>query len=182
MPNVSEDIRKLIIDHHLSNMSTRAIARAVNRPQSTVADIVKRFTRTGLFTHGQRGRCGRPRLLSQRTERLIVRASVINPKATAREIQSDVQGSSLSVSSGTVKRTLRRNNRVSYRPVKAPSLNANQKRVRLQWCRSHESWTEENWKKVILFDIFIKKSTYYAILFFPFRFFSLMRLILMLVT
>ena len=131
-------------------MSTCAIAKAVNRPQSTVTDIVKRFTRTGLVTHEQRERCGCPRLLSQRTERLIVRA-------TAREIHSSVQRLSLSKSSGTVKRTLTRNNRVSYRPVKASSLNANQKRVRLQWCRSHESWTEENWKKVILFDIFIKK-------------------------
>ena len=122
------------------------------------------------------------RLLSPRSERMLVRACIINPGLTAREIQAQVQGPSTSVSIDTVKRTLRRHGIVAYRPIKAPSLNAAQKKTRLLWCRAHQGWTVTDWQKVSnFFDIFLLKFKNYNLKTFFRRSSSRMRRMLMLV-
>jgi len=180
MSDIPEDLRTLIIDHHKNNLSIRAIANIVNHPKSTVADIVKHYKETGKVTSGKKGRCGRNKKLSPRTERALARESKNNPLLSARQIKSEVLGSLSSISTRTVSRSLRRQNRIPYRPVKAPSLTPAQKKVRLQWCRQYQSWTVENWQKVTVFFSFLYKNCLifkYSFRFFTFlRFFSQMRL------
>ena len=130
------------------NRTIRSTAEAVNMPTSTVGGIVKRFRNNGQTSANRVGRCGRKRKLSPCTVRKLGRASQANPQASARDIQETVGGSALNVHVNTVKRSLRSSGRLTYRPVKAPSLSAKQCRVRLQWCRQYKDWTQEQWLRV----------------------------------
>lgn len=130
------------------NRTTREIAATVNLPLSTVGDIIKRFRETGQTSPKRVGRCGRKKKLSPRTIRQIGRASQAKPQASAREIQDIVGGSAQQVHTNTVKRALRSYGRLTYRPVKAPSLSAKQRQVRLNWCRQYQNWTQQQWELV----------------------------------
>jgi transposase len=146
--DTSFELRQLIITHHQGGVSCRRIAELLAKPKSTVIDIVQRFKRTGSIQPSRTGRCGRPRKLTDRDERALLRKSVSDPKLTAREIRSNVGSAVLGVSISTVKRCLRRRGRLSFRPVKSPSLNAAQRKVRLQWCKQFRDWDEEKWQQV----------------------------------
>ena len=66
--DVPESVRRLIIIHYNEQCSYRQIARMLNQPKSTVADIVMRNQNTHEISSGRTGRCGRPRLLTQRDD------------------------------------------------------------------------------------------------------------------
>jgi transposase len=146
--DVPQDIRQLIIHHHENGYSCGQIANMLNQSRQTVIRLVKRYKDLGHVQSTRVGRCGRHRLLSNRDERHLARASTINPKLTAREIRASVGGNSIKASLSTVKRALRRQGKCAYRPRKSPSLSVQQQRVRLKWCRKYVSWSEEQWHKV----------------------------------
>lgn len=146
--DVPTEIRNLIITYHQDGMSRRRIAELVHRPKSTVIDIVRHYNETGSIETLRSGRCGRPRLLSQRDERALARESVANPHLTAREIRSRVGGAAQNASISTVKRALRHQGRYSYRPRKSPSLNKAQRMTRLRWCKKYRVWDATKWRHV----------------------------------
>ena len=145
---VPQNICKLIVDFHNEGHTVRALGLRFDLPKSTVQNIVQRYHKHGSTLLRYHGRCGRPRKLSTRDERVLARASVSNPMSTARQLRVSVGGNVASVSLPTVKRALKRQGRLAYRPSKSPSLNAHQRFVRLQWCKQYGHWTEEEWKKV----------------------------------
>jgi transposase len=126
--------------------SQREIARQLGIAYSTVNDVVRHYRVTGKL---ESSRCGRPptnRLLSLHDERCLVRSSIINPLATARQLRDEVGAAHASVR--TVQRSLKRGGRISYRPTASPQLNKKQRNVRLAWCRQHSQWTRLDWAKV----------------------------------
>lgn len=146
--DIPVEIRRLIITHHQDGKSIRAIAEIVHLNKSTVYDIVQLFKDTGDVLPRRAGRCGRHRILTGHDERALARASVTNPHLTAREIRAQVGGRTSTASISTVKLSLRRQGRHSYRPHKSPSLNAAQRRTRLKWCKKYQEWDEDKWKLV----------------------------------
>ena len=146
--DVPHDVRQLIISHYEAGFSYRIIASMVNRPKSTVADIIQHVKNTQQVSSSRKGICGRPRMLSTRDERALGRAFISNPQATARELQGMVQGSTTEVSIDTIRRSLRRQGRICYRPKKAPCLSAANKRIRLRWCHHYVGWTTQQWENV----------------------------------
>lgn len=145
-------IRELIIHHHQQGVSARRISSIVNVPWSTVKDLIKRYKETGAISTTRKGNCGRKRKLGPRTERLLARYSVRNPRATARELQAEIGGQAVSVHVNTVKRSLRRSGRNAYAPRVSPSLNKAQRCTRLCWGRQHRGWTEQQWRQVVFSD------------------------------
>jgi transposase len=146
--DVPVNIRHLIVRHCLLGKSSREIAEILNICKSTVNNVLKRFKKTGNVMPTRAGKCGRHRLLSEGDERLLRRASVVDPTLTANELRTCVGGSVSRVSISTVRRTLVRRGRFSYRPRKCPTLTPAQMRVRLIWCRKNCHRTEQQWKKV----------------------------------
>lgn len=146
--DVQQAIRNLIVAHHRSGHSIRNIAKMVKIPKSTVGNIIRRFQITGSSQSTRIGRCGRPRKISERVERALLRASVKNPAATARQLRGHIGGLATCLSIRTVQRGLIRRGRSPMRPKKSPNLDKNKCRVRLQWCREHSDWTIEQWEKV----------------------------------
>jgi predicted ArsR family transcriptional regulator len=145
---VPQNIRDLIIKHHNNGRSVRSIAQQLDIPKSTVNNILQHYMKTGSIQTNYIGRCGRPRRLSDREERTLSRASVINPVATARQLRATVGGRVASVSLSTIKRALTHQGRLAYRPRKSPSLNRAQQITRLRWCQQHSSWDIDKWMQV----------------------------------
>lgn len=156
--DVSQRVRELIITHHLNGLSCRSIASMVNVPKSTVIRLVKRYKDSGLVQTTRLGNCGRPRIASQREERTLARESLLNPVMTARELRTSVGGNIAQASISTVKRILRRQGRLAYRPRLCPSLNSAQRQRRLKWCRDHRHVTAEQWKRVSEISFFCRNS------------------------
>ncbi|KAI0998738.1 hypothetical protein K3495_g9458 [Podosphaera aphanis] len=93
---------------------------------------------------------GRPRKLTCRDKRALARlvanggtktvvkaTKIINPEREDK------------VSPGTVGLTLRKQGLRAIKRVKKPMLSKAHKRARLHWALKHESWTIEDWKRVI---------------------------------
>jgi len=101
-------------------------AKQLGIAYSTVNDVVRHYRVTGKL---EPSRCGRPptnRILSLHDERCLVRASIINPLATARQLRDEVGVGAAQASIRTVQRSLKRGGRISYRPTASPQLNKNQ--------------------------------------------------------
>lgn len=146
------NIRNLVIRHANNNIGVREIGRMLNISHCTVARIIRRHRTTGTITTLRRGHCGRRRRLSIHTERLLHRASLINPRLTARELQVQVGGHAMEVDRRTVCRTLSRSGLSVYRPVASPCLTPHRCQVRFQWARQHANWTRQQWDAVVFSD------------------------------
>ena len=138
-------VRKLVIEKSLQGLTQSEIAQQLNLCQSTVSRLIARYKSSGTLTPLRKGKCGRKRLLSARTDRLLARASKKNPRATAADIQKTVGGDANMVSLCTIKRS----DRLAYRPNQSPHWKPSQMRVRLQWCLEHRYMSIEDWKNVI---------------------------------
>jgi transposase len=143
--DVPQEIRNIMVHHHEAGYSCRQIALMVNRPKSTVNNILKRYSQMGTSQATRFGKCGRKKILS---ERGLATFSTINPQATARQLRALVGGNVATASLTTVKDALRRQGKHARRPLKSPSLNASQRTTRLRWCQQYSAWDEEKWKKV----------------------------------
>jgi transposase len=144
-------VRRLIVLKYEEGYTQKCISQELHVPTSTVFDIIKRYRLTG-DTATHRKRCRGHRVLSARDDRLLKRASDVNPQATARQLQAIVGGKAAQVSICTIKRSLHLSGRNAYRPMKAPSLSQSQMAVRLRWAMAHQFWTVEQWKSVIFSD------------------------------
>lgn len=80
-------IRDLIIKLFHKGKTFRDIAREINVAKSTVADIVKKYQRTG-STKVLRYGVGRPRKVSPRMQRSLVRICKAGRRGTVRDIST----------------------------------------------------------------------------------------------
>lgn len=78
-------IRELIVKKHNEGKSMSQIAFELDIPKSTVGDIIKKHKNTGsLNTAGKS--TGRPRLVTERKRRLLVKICKEHRRSTLREI------------------------------------------------------------------------------------------------
>jgi transposase len=92
-----------------SQMTYRAIANQTGVGLATVADIIKLWKDTGDVISRRFGRPSTNRVLTERSVRQLVRQSIIDPRATARQIRDRVGGEVSQVSVRTVQRYLQLN-------------------------------------------------------------------------
>ena len=96
---------------------------------------------------------GRPRLLDNHSERLIVRQINSGDMDTATEVAKNLQETHrTSVHPNTIRRVLKRNGLHGRAKVKKPLLSAKHVRDRLSFARKYADWTVEDWKQVIWSD------------------------------
>lgn len=118
------------------------IAEGLSRPRTSVYNIIKSG---GL--RGQR-RSGRPRKLSEHSERRLYRAAS-NKVTSAKALKNMLH---LDVSSRTVLRSLNRNpNFVWKKKLKRVKMIQRHADVRMAWCGERNLWVDE-WKRIIWSD------------------------------
>ncbi len=103
---MSQDLRKKIISLHKKGEGYKKISKALLISQNTVAKVVQTFKKDGTATISQR-RPGRPRNLTPRQERLLMRRVEENRHASSLQLSKEVESQTgVTISRDTIRRTL----------------------------------------------------------------------------
>ncbi len=135
--------------------SYRTIATTVGCGVSTVFDTLKRIDETG--TTNSKPRSGRPPLIepSQRNQlkRLVTNDKGKNRRLCTAEVQQLwKKKTGQDVSTRTIGRTLRAVGLNNCLARRKPLISPANMEARLAWCLDHQSWTTDDWSKVMWSD------------------------------
>ncbi len=149
---MSQDLRKKIISLHKKGEGYKKISKALLISQNTVAKVVQTFKKDGTATISQR-RPGRPRKLTPRQERLLMRRVEENRHASSLQLSKEVESQTgMTISLDTIRRTLQRNGMHGCRPRKKPLLKPRHKKARLDFARAHADKDEDYWDSILWSD------------------------------
>ncbi len=149
---MSQDLRKKIISLHKKGEGYKKISKALLISQNTVAKVVQTFKKDGTATISQR-RPGRPRKLTPRQERLLMRRVEENRHASLLQLSKEVESQTgVTISRDTIRRTLQRNGMHGCRPRKKPLLKPRHKKARLEFARAHADKDEDYWDSILWSD------------------------------
>ncbi|GFT51778.1 transposable element Tcb1 transposase [Trichonephila clavipes] len=128
------------------------VAREFDIAHSVVSRLWKSFKTTGMCNrrHGE----GRVRSTTPAEDRYIVLyQQKRNRRTTAQQVENQfLAASGKQISRKTVARRLRGGGLFARRPVVCVSLTRQHLTSRLQWCREHHIWTEQDWECVLFSD------------------------------
>ncbi len=149
---MSQDLRKKIISLHKKGEGYKKISKALLISQNTVAKVVQTFKKDGTASISQR-RPGRPRKLTPRQERLLMRRVEENRHASSLQLSKEVESQTgMTISCDTIRRTLQRNGMHGCRPRKKPLLKPRHKKARLEFARAHADKDEDYWYSILWSD------------------------------
>ncbi|GFV92702.1 transposable element Tcb2 transposase [Trichonephila clavipes] len=104
----------------------------------------------GLVTKKKTARGGRVRSTTPAEDRYIVPSAKRNRRTTAQQGANQfLAASGKQISRRTVARRLRGGGLYARRPVACVPLTRQHRTARLQWCREHHNWTEQDWACVL---------------------------------
>lgn len=147
--------RVRVIEMAARNERWSDIAKDVKIAESTARKIYKEWKTSCKLAPNHRP--GRPKKLSERSIRLVVRLFDQNPQATLADITSMAN---LGVSVHTIARRLREEFRFVRYARKKPYLTPERKKKRLQWARTELVTSIRQWQTRIFTDeIHIELST-----------------------
>lgn len=150
-PNLSEDLRTLIIHRSKEGMSNRAIGKLFDVNESTVRRTIAKFEAEGSVADKQRS--GRPPKLSLREQRSIVNESQKNRRSTSRELTNDASGKfGKRLHPSTVRRILMRAGLYGRVAKKKPFISPKNRRVRVNFAKAHRHWTYADWSRILWSD------------------------------
>ncbi|GFX83600.1 transposable element Tcb1 transposase [Trichonephila clavipes] len=96
---------------------------------------------------------GRVRSTTPEEDRYIVLSAKRNRRTTAQQVANQfLAASGKQISRKTVARRLRGEGLYARRPVVCVPLTRQHRTARLQWCREHHNWTEQDWTCVLFSD------------------------------
>ncbi|GFT82532.1 transposable element Tcb2 transposase [Trichonephila clavipes] len=96
---------------------------------------------------------GRVRSTTPAEDRYIVLSAKRNRRTTAQQVANQLLAASgKQISRKTVVRRLRGGGLYARRPVVCAPLTRQHRTARLQWCREHHNWTEQDWAYVLFSD------------------------------
>ncbi|GFU57347.1 transposable element Tc1 transposase [Trichonephila clavipes] len=127
------------------------VAREFDIAHSVVSRLWKSFKTTGKCSRRHGG--GRVRSTTPAEDRYIVLSAKRNRRTTAQQVANQfLAASGKQISRKTVARRLRGGGLYARRPVVCVPLTRQHRTARLQWCREHHNWTEQDWACVLFSD------------------------------
>ena len=116
--------------------------------QSCVSKTIKIYKQTGSTMPLKRS--GRPKILSPRTESILIRDVKRNCHKTSASISNELKKNmNISISPPTIRKILINNDLRAYKSVKKPLIGKNITKKRLIFCQKYK---EINWNNVIFSD------------------------------
>lgn len=148
---VSVEIRKMVIKYRKEKKSYGEIAKMVNLSRATVQTIIKNYNETGSFS--SKKRTGRPKKLSARDVRFILKEVSQNPRLSAPKLADHVAiVSQKAVHARTIQRVLCDNRLFSRTPRKKPLISEKNRRLRLEFAQAHVDKGMDFWCRVLFTD------------------------------
>ncbi|GFU53028.1 transposable element Tcb1 transposase [Trichonephila clavipes] len=127
------------------------VAREFDIAHSVVSRLWKSFKTTGMCSRRHGG--GRVRSTTPAEDRYIVLSAKRNRCTTAQQVANQfLAASGKQISRKTVARRLRGGGLYARRPVVCVPLTRQYCTARLQWCREHHNYTEQDWACVLFSD------------------------------
>ncbi|GFT27682.1 transposable element Tcb1 transposase [Trichonephila clavipes] len=127
------------------------VAREFDIAHSVVSRLWKSFKTTGMCSRRHGG--GRVRSTTSAEGRYIVLSAKRNRRTTAQQVANQfLDASGKQISRKTVARRLRGGGLYARRPVVCVPLTRQHRTARLQLCREHHNWTEQDWACVLFSD------------------------------
>lgn len=146
----STELRKLIIKLHNETKTLGEISKLVGGAKLTVQSIIDRFGEKNTVQNMPRS--GRPRLLTTRTGRHMVRLIQKTPKLSAPKVVEELRNDGVQVSESTVRRVFNvagYHGRVARKKFFVSETN---RKKRLTFAKQYVDKGPEFWKKVIFSD------------------------------
>ncbi|GFY13057.1 transposable element Tcb2 transposase [Trichonephila clavipes] len=110
-------------------------------------------TSTNAPQYPKTARGGRVRSTTPAEDRYIVLSAKRNRRTTAQQVANQfLAASGKQISRKTVARRLKGGGLYARRPVVCVPLTRQHRTARLQWCREHHNWTEQDWACVLFSD------------------------------
>lgn len=148
---LTDDQRSEIIGAYKCGVNGMTISQILGHSTSTVYDTINRYNKTG-SPHPQ-NRPGRPKLLSERDERSLVRIANNNRDSTLMVITEELKTTlGASISTKTTGKYLNNLGWASCFKCRKPFLTDSHAKIRLEWCRKHIKWLDPKWRSVIFTD------------------------------
>ncbi|GFX62539.1 transposable element Tcb1 transposase [Trichonephila clavipes] len=120
------------------------VAREFYIAHSVVSRLWKSFKTTGMCSRWHEG--GHVRSTTPAENRYIVLSAKTNRRTTTKQVANqDLAASGKHISRKTVARRLRGGGLYARRPVVCVPLTRQHRTARLQWCREHHNWIEQDW-------------------------------------
>ena len=108
----------------------------------------KNKTSNEIYDKGNLG--GRPRKLSERDERIILRFIESGECETAVEVSKHLSKfHKKNISASTIRRLLRKAGMRSEKKVKKPYLSSKHRKERYEFSKKYRNWTIDDWKQVV---------------------------------
>ncbi|GFU30119.1 transposable element Tcb1 transposase [Trichonephila clavipes] len=127
------------------------VAREFDIAHSVVSRLWKSFKTTGMYSRRHGG--GRVRSTTPAEDRYIVLSAKRNRRTTVQLVANQFfAASGKQTFRKTVARRLRVEGLYARRPVVCVPLTRQHPTARLQWCREHHNWTEQDWACVLFSD------------------------------
>ena len=117
---LSWTVRKRIIELRESGLTFGNISNMLEVPKSTIRNTIDRWKR--YQTCHTLPRPGRPRKITERTARKLVRKVMSKPFTSRGHLQTELKMDGLSVSKNTISRVLHRGQLKSRKPRKVPLM------------------------------------------------------------
>ncbi|GFW28455.1 transposable element Tc1 transposase [Trichonephila clavipes] len=127
------------------------VAREFDITHSVLSPLWKSFKTTGMCSRRYEG--GRVRITTPAEDRYIVLSAKRNTSTTAQQVANQfLAAPGKQISRKTVVRRLRGGGLYALRPVVCVPLTRQHRTARLQGCREHHNWTEQDWACLLFSD------------------------------
>ncbi|GFW65234.1 transposable element Tcb2 transposase [Trichonephila clavipes] len=146
--HIDDFIRGRIIGKIEEGRKITDVAREFDITHSVISRLWKSFKTTGMSSRRHGG--GRVRSTTAIEDRYIVLSAKRNRRTTAQQVANQfLAASGKQISRKSVARRLRGGGLYARRHVVCVPLTRQQRTARLQWCREHHNWTEQDWACVL---------------------------------
>jgi transposase len=139
---LSEFERGEIIGLKKANFSYREIANILNRSKRAVENAINDYFKKNKTTAALK--TGRPKKLSSRDERQLVKAVRKDPRTTAYKLTKQLEELNIITSEKTVRRTLHSKNIYGRKAVKKPLISEVNRKKRLFWCHAKKLFQNDS--------------------------------------
>lgn len=147
----SSDVRAIVIDLHKKGKSLREIGKMIGRNHCTIKKIIDKYAKYKTVENLPRGR--RPKCLTDKEVRAIVRQVKANPASSAVKIAEHIsQTSGKSVSASTVRRSLHHNGLHGRVPRKKPYVSKANQIKRINFAKKYRNQPFTFWENILFTD------------------------------
>ncbi|GFT15677.1 transposable element Tcb2 transposase [Trichonephila clavipes] len=144
--HIDDFMRGRIIGKIEEGQKITDVAREFDIAHSVVSRLWMSFKTTGMCSRRHGG--DRVRSTTPAEYRYIVLSAKRNRRTTAQQVANQfLAASGKQVSRETVARRLRGGGLYARRSVVCVPLTRQHRTARLQWCREHHNWTEQDWRE-----------------------------------